>query len=142
MLFRSEGLVLLGIRDLPVNASSLGATAKSVMPAFKQLFFAGKLGESGLALDRLLFILRKRAEHSLEVYFPSLSSQTLVYKGMLTTGQLEEFFPDLSDERVASPLALVHSRFSTNTFPSWPLAHPYRYIAHNGEINKIGRAHV
>ena len=132
-----EGLSLLGVRDLPINSNSLGATAKSVMPAFKQLFFAGKLGESGLALDRLLFILRKRAEHSLEVYFPSLSSQTLVYKGMLTTGQLEEFFPDLSDERVASPLALVHSRFSTNTFPSWPLAHPYRYIAHNGEINTV-----
>ncbi|MEN9412745.1 MAG: hypothetical protein RIQ92_1182, partial [Actinomycetota bacterium] len=72
-----------------------------------------------------------------DLYFPSLSSQTIVYKGMLTTGQLEEFFPDLSDERVASPLALVHSRFSTNTFPSWPLAHPYRYIAHNGEINTV-----
>ena len=81
--------------------------------------------------------LRKRAEHSLDLYFPSLSSQTIVYKGMLTTGQLEEFFPDLSDERVVSPLALVHSRFSTNTFPSWPLAHPYRFIAHNGEINTV-----
>ncbi|MFM2155192.1 MAG: hypothetical protein RL382_1093, partial [Actinomycetota bacterium] len=81
--------------------------------------------------------LRKRAEHGLDLYFPSLSSQTIVYKGMLTTGQLEEFFPELSDERVVSPLALVHSRFSTNTFPSWPLAHPYRFIAHNGEINTV-----
>ena len=71
------------------------------------------------------------------VYFPSLSSRTIVYKGMLTTDQLEPFFPDLSDERVVSALALVHSRFSTNTFPSWPLAHPYRFIAHNGEINTI-----
>ena len=136
-LASSEGLTVLGWRDLPINPTSLGATAKSVMPAFKQLFVAGKAGESALELDRLLFALRKRAEHSLAVYFPSLSSQTLVYKGMLTTGQLEEFFPDLSDERVASPLALVHSRFSTNTFPSWPLAHPYRYIAHNGEINTV-----
>jgi glutamate synthase (NADPH/NADH) large chain len=81
--------------------------------------------------------LRKRVEHSLDIYFPSLSAQTIVYKGMLTTGQLEEFFPDLSDARVKSPLALVHSRFSTNTFPSWPLAHPYRFIAHNGEINTV-----
>ncbi|MFM8254272.1 MAG: glutamate synthase subunit alpha, partial [Actinomycetota bacterium] len=132
-----EGLSIIGWRDLPINASSLGATAKSVMPSFKEVFLEGKNGESNLALDRLLFIFRKRAEHSLEAYFPSLSSQTIVYKGMLTTGQLEEFFPDLSDERVASPLALVHSRFSTNTFPSWPLAHPYRYIAHNGEINTV-----
>ena len=81
--------------------------------------------------------LRKRAEHALDAYFPSLSSRTIVYKGMLTTGQLATFFPDLSDERFASALALVHSRFSTNTFPSWPLAHPYRLIAHNGEINTV-----
>ena len=107
------------------------------MPRFEQLFLAGKKGETGIVLDRLAFALRKRAEHSLEIYFPSLSSQTIVYKGMLTTGQLEEFFPDLSDVRVVSPLALVHSRFSTNTFPSWPLAHPYRFIAHNGEINTV-----
>jgi glutamate synthase (NADPH/NADH) large chain len=107
------------------------------MPDFHQLFVAGKNGETGIALDRLAFCLRKRAEHTLDLYFPSLSSQTIVYKGMLTTGQLEEFFPELSDERVVSPLALVHSRFSTNTFPSWPLAHPYRFIAHNGEINTV-----
>ena len=78
-----------------------------------------------------------RATTRRAVYFPSLSARTLVYKGMLTTDQLEPFFPDLSDQRFASALALVHSRFSTNTFPSWPLAHPYRYIAHNGEINTI-----
>src|SRR5207237_8812270 len=91
--------------------------------------------------DRKLFLLRKRIEHEAcpanEIYFPSLSSRTLVYKGMLTTPQLQEFFPDLSDPRIASALALVHSRFSTNTFPSWPLAHPYRFIAHNGEINTL-----
>ena len=132
-----EGLVVLGWREVPINSSSLGKTALSVMPEFQQLFIAGKNGETGIELDRLAFCLRKRAEHALDLYFPSLSSQTIVYKGMLTTGQLEEFFPELSDERVVSPLALVHSRFSTNTFPSWPLAHPYRFIAHNGEINTV-----
>ena len=90
-----------------------------------------------MALERLAYCLRKRAEHEAEVYFPSLSSRTLVYKGMLTTDQLDRFFPDLVDERVASALAVVHSRFSTNTFPSWPLAHPFRFIAHNGEINTV-----
>ncbi|MTB26593.1 MAG: glutamate synthase large subunit [Actinobacteria bacterium] len=134
---KEEGLKILGWRDVPVNSSILGNTAKSVMPIFKQLFVSGLKNESELVLERLALALRKRAEHELAVYFPSLSSRTLVYKGMLTTGQLEEFFPDLSDERLHSPLALVHSRFSTNTFPSWPLAHPYRYIAHNGEINTV-----
>ena len=136
-LAAQEGLVILGWRDLPTNPTSVGKTAQSVMPIFKQLFIKGKIGESGITLDRLAFALRKQAEHAGEIYFPSFSSQTIVYKGMLTTGQLEEFFPDLSDERVVSPLALVHSRFSTNTFPSWPLAHPYRFIAHNGEINTV-----
>ena len=136
-LAEEEGLTVLGWRGVPTNSSSLGRTALSVMPKFEQLFVAGKNGETGLALDRLAFCLRKRAEHALDIYFPSLSSATIVYKGMLTTGQLEEFFPELSDERVKSPLALVHSRFSTNTFPSWPLAHPYRFIAHNGEINTV-----
>ena len=136
-LAAQEGLHILGWRDLPTNPTSVGKTAQSVMPIFKQLFIKGNNGESGIALDRLAFALRKQAEHAGEIYFPSFSSQTIVYKGMLTTGQLEEFFPDLSDERVVSPLALVHSRFSTNTFPSWPLAHPYRFIAHNGEINTV-----
>lgn len=132
-----ENIAILGWRELPTDDSSLGTTALSVMPRFVQIFIAGKNGESDLALDRLAFCFRKRVEHSLPIYFPSLSSRTIVYKGMLTTGQLEEFFPDLSNELVKSPLALVHSRFSTNTFPSWPLAHPYRYIAHNGEINTV-----
>jgi glutamate synthase (NADPH/NADH) large chain len=136
-LATQEGLEVIGWRDLPTNPISVGKTAQSVMPIFKQLFIKGNKGESGIALDRLAFALRKQAEHAGEIYFPSFSSQTIVYKGMLTTGQLEEFFPDLSDERVVSPLALVHSRFSTNTFPSWPLAHPYRFIAHNGEINTV-----
>lgn len=137
VLAKEEGLKVLGWREVPVDPSSLGKTALSVMPRFEQIFLCGQAGEQGLELDRMAYCLRKRAEHSLPVYFPSLSSQTIVYKGMLTTGQLEIFFPELSDDRVVSPLALVHSRFSTNTFPSWPLAHPYRFIAHNGEINTV-----
>ena len=132
-----ENVTILGWRELPTNDSSLGTTALSVMPKFMQIFIAGQKNEADLALDRLAFCFRKRVEHSLPIYFPSLSSRTIVYKGMLTTGQLEDFFPDLSNELVKSTLALVHSRFSTNTFPSWPLAHPYRYIAHNGEINTV-----
>ncbi len=133
-----EGLEVVTWRELPVEASSVGTTARSVMPRFKQLFVqASGHRVMGMALERMAFCLRKRAEHEADVYFPSLSSRTIVYKGMLTTGQLKEFFPDLVDERYTSALALVHSRFSTNTFPSWPLAHPYRLIAHNGEINTV-----
>ena len=134
---KEEGLSILGWRDLPTDPKSLGKTAISAMPIFKQIFIAAIDGSSGMDLERIAFCFRKRVEHALPIYFPSLSSRTLVYKGMLTTGQLQDFFPDLSDERFESALALVHSRFSTNTFPSWPLAHPYRYIAHNGEINTV-----
>src|SRR5581483_11626351 len=102
-----------------------------------QLFVASRTGQVGDGLERHAFCLRKRAEREAGVYFPSLSCRTLVYKGMLTTDQLGTFFTDLTDERFTSALALVHSRFSTNTFPSWPLAHPFRYIAHNGEFNTI-----
>ena len=132
-----EGVEVLGWRSVPVDASTVGATARSVMPVFEQLFVASSPRLAGLELDRMVYGLRKRSEHDAGVYFGSLSSRTIVYKGMLTTGQLEPFYPDLSDVRVASALALVHSRFSTNTFPSWPLAHPYRYISHNGEINTV-----
>ncbi len=132
-----EGLIILGWRIVPIDASEVGPTATSVMPHFEQLFVRSKTNETGLILDRRAFVLRKRAEHESLVYFPSLSARTTVYKGMLTTTQLEPFFPDLSDERFKSALGLVHSRFSTNTFPSWPLAHPYRFIAHNGEINTV-----
>ncbi|MER5867273.1 glutamate synthase large subunit [Kitasatospora sp. NPDC002040] len=131
-----ENLTVLGWRDVPVTPDLLGATARSVMPRFRQVFVTG--GElAGIALDRAAFVLRKRAEREAGVYFPSLSARTIVYKGMLTTGQLEPFFPDLSDRLYASAIGLVHSRFSTNTFPSWPLAHPYRFVAHNGEINTV-----
>jgi glutamate synthase (NADPH/NADH) large chain len=132
-----EDLRVLGWRDVPIDPSDLGATAVSVMPAFRQIFVAGRHGEVGLGLERRAFCLRKRVEREAGVYLPSLSCRTIVYKGMLTTDQLPAFFPDLRDERVESAIALVHSRFSTNTFPSWPLAHPYRYIAHNGEINTV-----
>ena len=135
-----EGLKVLTWRDLPIDAkgSGLGRTAASVMPVFRQLFLGAAHPElSPYALERRAFVTRKRAEHETGTYFPSLSSRTVVYKGMLTTGQLQPFFLDLQDERYSSALVLVHSRFSTNTFPSWPLAHPYRYIAHNGEINTV-----
>ncbi|MFJ4780951.1 glutamate synthase large subunit [Streptomyces sp. NPDC088762] len=130
-----ENLTVLGWREVPVTPDLLGNGARATMPAFSQLFVSN--GSTGIELDRKAFVLRKRAEREAGVYFPSLSARTIVYKGMLTTGQLEPFFPDLSDRRFASALALVHSRFSTNTFPSWPLAHPYRFVAHNGEINTV-----
>jgi glutamate synthase (NADPH/NADH) large chain len=135
------GLSTLGWRDLPVEPSCLGATARVAMPTFKQLFVADPAGATGIDLDRKAFVARKRVRRELdgeiETYFSSLSSRTIVYKGMLTTPQLSRFFPDLLDPRVESALALVHSRFSTNTFPSWSLAHPYRFVAHNGEINTV-----
>jgi glutamate synthase (NADPH) large chain len=137
-LAAEEGLTVLGWREVPVSEGLVGATARSCQPRFRQVFVTSARGHlGGLALERLAFCLRKRAEHEARVYFPSLSCRTLVYKGMLTTGQLEPFFPDLSDRRFATELAVVHSRFSTNTFPSWPLSHPFRLIAHNGEINTV-----
>ncbi len=131
-----EGLRVIGWRDVPVNPDLLGSMAREALPSFSLLFVTAA-GEprGGIELDRLAFGLRKRAEHELGVYFPSLSARTLVYKGMLTTDQLDNFFPDLKDDRMESALAIVHSRFSTNTFPSWSLAHPFRFVAHNGEIN-------
>jgi glutamate synthase (NADPH) large chain len=132
-----EGLAVLGWRDVPHDPAQCGSGSRAVLPHLAHLFVASVTGERGLALDRRAFCLRKRAEHEAGAYFASLSSATIVYKGMLTAPQLERFYPDLSDPRYTSALALVHSRFSTNTFPSWPLAHPYRFIAHNGEINTI-----
>jgi glutamate synthase (NADPH/NADH) large chain len=139
----SEGLRVLGWRDVPYDDSMIGQQARGVEPAFRQPFLAGD-GLADMSLERRVYIVRKRIEHELGplgseggAYFPSLSCRTFIYKGMLTTNQLAAFFPDLQDERVESALALVHSRFSTNTFPSWPLAHPFRYVAHNGEINTV-----
>ncbi|MDQ2755883.1 MAG: glutamate synthase large subunit [Actinomycetota bacterium] len=137
-LAAEESMKVLGWRDVPVTADLVGQGARECMPHFAQVFLTSSVGrQMGVGLDRYAFCLRKRAERETDVYFASLSSRTLVYKGMLTTGQLEPFFPDLSDRLFETELALVHSRFSTNTFPSWPLAHPYRFIAHNGEINTV-----
>ena len=152
-----EGLEVLGWREVPTDPSVAGRDARKTMPAMRQVFIDGR-GASGMALERRAYVVRKRIEHEVRlvpgedrrteaiggaptmhegVYFASLSCRTLVYKGMLTGVQLPDFFIDLHDDRVESAIALVHARFSTNTFPMWPLAHPYRMIAHNGEINTI-----
>jgi len=140
-LASQEGLEVLGWREVPVDPGVIGTLARQAMPAFELLLLQGSRRGAqqvqGIELDRRAFRLRKRAERELQLYFPSLSCRTIVYKGMVTAPQLEAFYPDLSDPRFTSRLALVHSRFSTNTFPSWPLAHPFRMIAHNGEINTI-----
>ena len=137
----AEGLEVLGWRDVPTDPSSLGKFATDPMPVFRMLFVAAPPHEGceGLELERRVYVARKRTEHEIEPapYFPSLSCRTLIYKGMLTCSQFADFYPDLVDPRMESALALLHSRFSTNTFPSWPLAHPYRMLAHNGEINTV-----
>ncbi|MCR2827865.1 glutamate synthase large subunit, partial [Microbacterium sp. zg.Y909] len=137
-----EGLTVLGWRAVPTADDNLGKLAYDARPAFEQLFLSrpaigGAPALSDIALDRRAYRLRKRAQHELGAYFVSLSCRTLGYKGMVTTLQLEPFYPDLQDERFASELAVVHSRYSTNTFPSWPLAQPLRMLAHNGEINTV-----
>ncbi|GAA3554348.1 glutamate synthase large subunit [Microlunatus spumicola] len=133
-----EGLRVLGWRVVPTESSSLSDLTRDNMPAFEQLFVtASGQPVQGLALERLVYCLRRRSQNEAGVYFSSLSCRTLVYKGMLTTEQLELVFPELGDERMESALVVVHSRFSTNTFPSWELAHPFRMIAHNGEINTV-----
>ncbi|WP_239311111.1 MULTISPECIES: glutamate synthase large subunit [unclassified Frankia] len=146
-IVRGEGLRVLGWREVPVVSHIVGRAAAEVEPRMRQIFLglpaaAGAPGAADgpidlLDLERRAFCVRKRARREAGVYFPSLSARTTVYKGMLTTHQLSAYFPDLDDPRFASAIALVHSRFSTNTFPSWPLAHPYRYVAHNGEINTV-----
>ncbi len=138
----SEGVEVLGWRDVPTADEHLGKLAFAARPVFEQLFLACPATAdgpalSGIALDRRIYRVRKRARRKLGAYFVSLSSRTLGYKGMVTTLQLEPFYPDLQDERFASELAVVHSRYSTNTFPSWPLAQPLRMLAHNGEINTV-----
>ena len=135
----AEGLRTLGWRFVTPDDSTIGPTARAAMPQFRQLFLRGiDPYLKDMALERRAYVVRKRIENEVAgVYFPSLSHRTIVYKGMLTTDQLRQFFGDLRDPRFSSAIALVHSRFSTNTFPSWPLSHPYRYVAHNGEINTV-----
>ena len=135
---KKENITILGWRVVPTDPAELGKTAQSVMPRFEMIFVQPQDKKlKDIELDRAIYPFRKIIENKSNIYFASLSARTIVYKGMLTTGQLEPFYPDLSDKKVVSKIALVHSRFSTNTFPSWPLAHPYRLIAHNGEINTV-----
>ncbi|HTK16175.1 MAG TPA: glutamate synthase large subunit [Acidimicrobiia bacterium] len=143
-----EGFSVLGWRDVPVDAGVPGKSAREVMPVFRQIFVS-KADDTGVSLagdelERHVYLARKHIEHAVPAmldgataYFPSLSARVVCYKGMLTPDQLQSFYADLRDERVETALALVHSRFSTTTFPSWPLAHPYRMLAHNGEINTV-----
>ena len=138
----AEGQRLLGWRDVPVDPSVPGPTARSVAPVIRHVFVGASeaLGSDHDAFERRLYVIRRVVERSdpdHDLAIPSFSSRTLNYKGMLTSPQLRRYFLDLADERMTTALALVHSRFSTNTFPSWELAHPYRYIAHNGEINTL-----
>ena len=145
-IIEEEGQQLLGWRDVPTDDSLLGPTAKAGEPTFKQIFIAKNDELESAAFDRKLYVIRKRVEYTIwnsglseldMFYIPSLSYRTFLYKGMLTGTQFEPMFPDLSDADVESALALVHQRFSTNTFPAWKLAHPFRYISHNGEINTV-----
>jgi glutamate synthase (NADPH/NADH) large chain len=142
-----EGQRLLGWREVPTDDSPVGPSARAVEPAFAQVFIERGPGVAdATAFERKLYVIRKRVEHAIRksalaprgtFYVPSLSARTLIYKGMLSADQIETMFPDVTDPLMETALALVHQRFSTNTFPSWPLAHPYRMIAHNGEINTL-----
>ena len=144
---QSEGQIYLGARTVPTNNASLGETAKASEPFIRMVFIQrGEDTADEAAFERKLYVIRKRAYNEIRTttmggaeywYVCSLSYKTLVYKGMLLTNQLDEYFPDLKSPLMETALALVHSRFSTNTFPSWDRAHPYRYIAHNGEINTL-----
>jgi len=135
-----EGLQLMHLRTVPTCPEVLGEAARKVEPAIRQVFITGGSEEKAEALPRMLYIIRKKIERRVthpDFYICSLSNTNLVYKGMLTSGQLRRYFPDLSNPYLTSGLALVHSRFSTNTFPTWSLAQPFRLLAHNGEINTI-----
>jgi len=146
-IIQSEGLTVLGWRTVPTNNSSLGETAKVSEPFIRQVFIGRNPAmKEDMAFERKLYVIRKRAYSEIRTstidgaeywYLPSLSYKTIVYKGMLLTEQLAQYFTDLQHPAVETALALVHSRFSTNTFPSWDRAHPYRYLAHNGEINTL-----
>src|SRR3984885_5529363 len=143
---REEGLTVLGWRVTPVEADAIGGIARASQPYIEQIFMSGASGLPQDELERKLYVVRKRAEAEIAAsdlvdkhffYIPSLSSRTIVYKGLLLANQISEFYKELSDPDAVSALCLVHQRFSTNTFPSWQLAHPYRYLCHNGEINTI-----
>ncbi len=141
-----EGLTVLGWRDTPINGAAIGREARNSQPYIQQIFVSRGKGMTEDQLERKLYLVRKRAETEIAksdlpeksfFYMPSFSCRTIVYKGLLLAPQIANFYPELSDPDVISALCLVHQRFSTNTFPTWQLAHPYRYIAHNGEINTL-----
>ncbi len=143
-MVEEEGQTLLGWRDVPVNPTPIGKTARNAMPAIRMAFVAKSDDVAeGIDFERKLYIIRKRTENAVKaggighIYFPSLSARTIVFKGMLTTEQVGQFYPDLNAPQVETAIAMVHSRFSTNTFPSWARAHPNRYLIHNGEINTV-----
>jgi glutamate synthase (ferredoxin) len=147
-IIAEEGQQLLGWRTIPTTNGSLGESAKASEPVMRQVFIGrSKSIKDDLSFERKLYLIRKRGENSIRYsptvpggkwfYVASLSYKTLVYKGQLMPEQVDAFYPDLMDQDMETALALVHSRFSTNTFPSWERAHPYRYIAHNGEINTL-----
>jgi glutamate synthase (NADPH/NADH) large chain len=145
-IVRDEGLTVLGWRDTPVNANTIGRLARSTQPYVEQIFIKRAYGMDEDALERKLYVIRKRAEKEVSqtdlheksfFYIPSLSARTIVYKGLLLAPQIVNFYVELSNPEVRSALCLVHQRFSTNTFPTWHLAHPYRYLCHNGEINTL-----
>ncbi|WP_028563099.1 glutamate synthase large subunit [Paenibacillus pinihumi] len=146
-MIREEGQTLIGWRTVPTYDGKLGESAKAAKPYVRQVFIAKSADIVGeLPFERKLYVIRKRAELAIRYagleggdmfYFPSFSSKKIVYKGMLTTEQVRSFYVELNDESVETAIALVHSRFSTNTFPSWERAHPYRYLIHNGEINTL-----
>ncbi|HZV54246.1 MAG TPA: glutamate synthase large subunit [Rhodocyclaceae bacterium] len=144
-IVHEEGQTFLGWRDVPRDNSGLAQAARDREPVVRQVFIASQCADQD-AFERKLFVIRKRVEHEVrhlnlvdgkQFYIPTLSSRTLNYKGMLLAHQVGEYFLDLQDQRMVSALALVHQRFSTNTFPTWDLAHPFRMIAHNGEINTL-----
>lgn len=135
-----EGLNLMHLRTVPTNPEVLGVGAREVEPDIKQIFIDGVTDEKAADIERILYKIRKKIENRIDdedFYICSLSSKSIIYKGMLTSGQLRRYFPDLSSNYLTSGLALVHSRFSTNTFPKWKLAQPFRLLCHNGEINTI-----
>src|ERR1022692_3926166 len=145
-IITEEGLTVLGWRDTPINGNSIGRVARASQPYIEQIFIRNAPGMDQDALERKLYVVRKRVESAVGetdlkekdfFYIPSLSSRTIVYKGLLLAPQITDFYKELVDPELTSGLCLVHQRFSTNTFPSWKLAHPYRYICHNGEINTL-----
>nr|MCR5359072.1 glutamate synthase subunit alpha [Thermoguttaceae bacterium] len=137
-IVESEGGKILGIREVPTFPEYIGEAARRLAPEIRQLFVDGSGFDSPDAFERKVFVMRRLIEKSFpEIYIPSFSSRTIVYKGLLLADQIDRFYADLSDPDFKSPLAVVHQRYSTNTFPTWSLAHPFRMIAHNGEINTL-----